>query len=188
METFPLLPKTVREEDSVQVTAYKGITRALDGWGRGEPQHNNDEFWKSKVSDARPFAQLTAGYQALPCNTCPNCLLWKRQLLSEQNNVRLSVNTWCCYRWCSDANLLKWWITSRFKLLFGSWQMGWLIDWLAGRLIVWYLYIAKRAKKKSENRRIPLFCKNHECGVAKFMRILYKGTVPSKKPVLDALL
>lgn len=167
METFPLLPKTVREEDSVQVTAYKGITRALDGWGRGEPQHNN---------------------QALPCNTCPNCLLWKRQLLSEQNNVRLSVNTWCCYRWCSDANLLKWWITSRFKLLFGSWQMGWLIDWLAGRLIVWSLYIAKRAKKKSENRRIPLFCKNHECGVAKFMRILYKGTVPSKKPVLDALL
>ena len=119
----------------------------------GELQYNNDEFWKSKVSDARPFSKVTAGYWALPCNTCPNCFLWKRQLLSEQSNERLSVNTWCCYCWYTDANLLKWCITApadfNFCLAYSRW-VDWLIDWLAGWLIVWYLYIAKKPKRKAK--------------------------------------
>lgn len=41
------------------------------------------QLLEDQVSDARTLSQVLAG-QALPCDTCSNCLLWKRQLVCEQ--------------------------------------------------------------------------------------------------------
>ena len=81
---------------------------------------------EGQVSDARPLPQLIAGHRGLPCYTCANCLLWKRQLLSEQSYVWLQVNPWCWDCW-SPYESLSWWTKPiGVSLFFSCNKMAWL--------------------------------------------------------------